>query len=123
MHKEARMANNSPQAKQVVQSKDSETIQRTKNVDEVPGIDGFAYDQIISWNGQEGVHQGVTFIIDNSIRYMYASLNPPIVRFNVNDVGGMTPPARYFMMCMNYHIAYQHPGNLDAQGQVSRKYS
>lgn len=95
------------------------TIQRTKDVHEVPGIEGFKYNDIINWNGKPGVYNNVTFIADDRVKYMSVTLNPPTVRYNVAEVGGMTPPARYFLIMHELsHVAYQHPGNHDAQGGI-----
>lgn len=93
-------------------NKYSRTVQLTKNAEEMPGIDGFRYDDIITWNGNPGVHNGVEFIVDDNIDFMIATLNPPRISYNPNRVKHMTPQARYFMIMHELsHIHYQHPGN------------
>jgi hypothetical protein len=97
----------------------SSVVQRTKDAEDVLGIEGFDYDSIISWNGEEVNHLGVSFVVDNTQRYMSVTLNPPVVRFNTVDVGRMTAPGRYFLIMHELsHVAYGHPGNVDEHGRI-----
>lgn len=87
-------------------------VQRTKNAEEMLGIEGFSYDDIINWDGSPGIRNGVEFIVNNDIETMMATLNPNRVHYNFNNVGQMSPHARYFMIMHELsHIYYQHPGN------------
>jgi hypothetical protein len=123
------MANNNTRAMKLspfqgkVNFKDSQsatTLQLTKNAEEMPGIDGFRYDDIIDWNGNPGNHNGVEFIVNNNIESMMANLNPHRVYYNPINVGQMTPQARYFMIMHELsHIHYQHPGNSHPESMLN----
>ena len=87
-------------------------IQRFKNAQEMAGVQGFRYQDIIAWNGTPGLHNGVAFISDPTIDNMAAYPQTMQIRYNPVTVGPMTPRARYFIIMHELsHLYYQHPGN------------
>lgn len=87
-------------------------IQRAKDAQEMEGVDGFNYEDIISWDGTPCEHHGITFISDETVYYMNANSQTMEVRYNPDQIGQMTPQSRYFLILHELgHIYYQHPGN------------
>jgi len=90
----------------------SPPIQRAKDVQEMRGVDGFRYEDIVSWDGTPCVHHGVSFISDVNVPFMNANNQTMVVRYNPIQIGQMSPPSRYFLILHELgHIYYQHPGN------------
>ena len=96
----------------------SHVVQLAKDAEEMRGIEGFKYEDIIKWDGRELVHKGVHFVADTSVFVFNATLVKKLgkkymrIRFNPKQVGTMTPSARYFgIMHELAHIHHEHPGN------------
>lgn len=95
-------------------------VQRAKDdAVEMQGVEAFTYNDIVSWNGEEGEHAGVHFIRDDQVFVMSATwqqnlLGPKYmaVRFNPAHLAEMSAQARYIAVMHELaHLHYEHPGN------------